>query len=262
MLTPRFRKEALDDTKGAKAEYQGLMKELYSLERVLIAIKSLNIDHLSSDEVSTLRQAIRDCQTCIDNFLKTIESYQSLTAGKSTPTDHILKVKWALGHKDDVQRFRGILDKRTTSLNLLLSTIQLGHSLTLEEKMGDRLKHQSSLIGEIQASVSAKDAEHLQLLRRIEGLLIAQNQAKSDEQSIISSFTLLFKLNRAPLAPAFVQRPEVIQKIEDQLLPISETQQTVLVLRGMGGIGKSQMTREYARKPKDKYSAIFWVNAR
>lgn len=65
MLTPRFRKESLDDTKGAKAEYQGLMKELYSLERVLIAIKSLNIDHLSSDEVSTLRQAIRDCQTCI-----------------------------------------------------------------------------------------------------------------------------------------------------------------------------------------------------
>jgi len=255
-------REAIDETKGAKSDYQGLMKELYSLERVLVAIKSLETDHLSSDEVSTLRQAMTDCQTCIDNFLKTIKSYQSLTAGKSTPRDQILKIKWALGHKDDVQKFRETLDKRTTSLSLLLSTIQLGHSLTLEESTGDRLQHQSSLLGEIQASILVKDAEHLQLLRRIEGLLIAQSQAKPDDQSSTSKFTLPFKLNGAPLAPAFVQRPEVMQAVEDQLLPISETQQTVLVLRGMGGMGKSQIAREYACKHKTEYTAIFWVNAR
>ncbi len=264
MLTSRICREVLDEVKGAKSDFQGLMKELYSLERVLVAIKSLDTDHLSSDEVSTLRQAIRDCQTCIDSFLKTIESYQPLTAGKSTPRDHILKVEWALGHKDDVQKFGETLDKRTTSLSLLLNTIQLGHSLTLEEKTDDRLKQQSLLLGEIQASVLAKDAEQLQLLRQIRGLLLAaQTKAKADVQSTTStSFTLPFKLNGAPLAPAFVPRLEVMQAVEDQLLPISETQQTVLVLQGMGGMGKSQMAREYACKHKDRYTAIFWVNAR
>jgi len=238
------------------------MKELYGLERVLVAIKSLNIDHLLSDEVSTLRQAIRDCQTFIDNFLKTIESYQSLTAGKSSLRDQMLKVKWALGHRDDVQNFREILDTRTTSLSLLLNTIQFGHSLTLEEKTEDRLKQQSLLLGEIQASILAKAAEHLQLLRQIEGLPLPQSRAKPDDQSITSRFTLPFKLKGAPLAPAFVQRTEVMQAIEDQLLPISETKQTVLVLHGMGGIGKSQMAREYACKHNDEYTAIFWINAR
>lgn len=72
---------------------------------------------------------------------------------------------------------------------------------------------------------------------------------------------LPFKLNGAPLAPAFVERPEAMEAVEDQLLPISDTQQTVLVLQGTGGMGKSQMARWYACKHKDKYTAIFWVNA-
>lgn len=148
-LTPKTCSEALDETKGAKSDYQGLIKELYSLGRVFVVIKSLDTDHLSSDEVSILRQTMTDCQTCINDFLKTIESYESLTAGKSTSRDQFRKIKWALGHKDDVQKFRETLDKRTTSLSLLLNTIQLGHSLTLEENTGDRLQNQSSPLDEI-----------------------------------------------------------------------------------------------------------------
>lgn len=208
-----------------------------------MVIRSLDTDHLSSDEVSILRQTMTDCQTCISDFLKTIESYESLTEGKSTSRDQFRKIKWALGHKDDVQKFRETLDKRTTSLSLLLNTIQLGHSLTLEENTSDRLQNQSSLLDEIQASIVAMGAEHLPLLRRIEGLLVAQSQANSDDQPITSNFMLPFKLNGAPLAPAFVERPEAMEAVEDQLLPISDTQQTVLVLQGMGDMGKSQMTR-------------------
>lgn len=263
MLTARSCREALDETKGAKSEYQGLMKDLYSLERALVAIKALDTDHLSSGEIRTLPQAISDCQTCIDSFLKTIEGYQPLTAGRSTTRDHILKVKWALGHKDDVQKFGETLHKRTTSLTLLLNTIQLGHLLTLEKKMEDRLKQQNLLLGEIQASVLTMDAEHLQLLRQIGGLLVAQTKSKVGVQLTTStSFTLPFKLDGAPLIRAFVPRLEVMQVVEDQLLPMSETQQTVLILHGMGGVGKSQMAREYACKYKNEYTAIFWVNAR
>ncbi len=33
-----------------------------------------------------------------------------------------------------------------------------------------------------------------------------------------------------------------------------------VVLHGLGGIGKTQLSIEYARRHKDSYSAIFWLN--
>lgn len=216
-----------------------------------------------STGVDTLQQAVKECQICIDNFLKTIQGYQSLTAGKSTPKDQVLKVKWALGHKDDVQKFRETLSKRTAALTLLLGTIQLRSSLAFEENAGKRSREHTKLLAELQASVSANDAEHLGLLRKIEGLLLTQSQAKSHDQLLgPEPSTLPFKLHGAPLAPAFVQRAEFMHAIEEELLPVSETQQTVLILQGMGGMGKSQIAREYSCKHKDKYTAVFWINAK
>lgn len=48
------------------------------------------------------------------------------------------------------------------------------------------------------------------------------------------------------LAPAFVQRLDIMHDIEELLLPIPKTRQTILVLQGMGGNGKPQMAKEYA----------------
>jgi len=36
----------------------------------------------------------------------------------------------------------------------------------------------------------------------------------------------------------------------------------IVVLHGLGGIGKTQMTVAYAKRHKDDYSAIFWLNIR
>ncbi len=33
-----------------------------------------------------------------------------------------------------------------------------------------------------------------------------------------------------------------------------------VVLRGLGGIGKTQLAVAYAKRHKDSYSAIFWLN--
>jgi AAA+ ATPase superfamily predicted ATPase len=35
-----------------------------------------------------------------------------------------------------------------------------------------------------------------------------------------------------------------------------------IVLHGLGGIGKTQLAVEYARRHKDSYSAIFWLDIR
>ena len=36
---------------------------------------------------------------------------------------------------------------------------------------------------------------------------------------------------------------------------------SAVVLHGLGGIGKTQLAMEYIRKHKEKYTAIFWLNA-
>jgi ATP/maltotriose-dependent transcriptional regulator MalT len=36
----------------------------------------------------------------------------------------------------------------------------------------------------------------------------------------------------------------------------------IIVLHGLGGIGKTQLSVEYDRRHKDSYSAIFWLNTR
>ena len=172
-------------------------------------------------------------------------------------------MKWALLHQNDVRKFRESLAKRTASLNLLLSICQLPHSVSSEAKTEDRFNEQTRLLGEVEAHISASDAEQLQLLRQIEDLLRKQVLVAPETEAEISKYSVRpFKLNGAPLAPAFVQRPAIMHAMEDQLLPISKSHQTILVLQGMGGIGKSQMAREYATTHQDAYTAVFRVNAK
>jgi len=52
---------------------------------------------------------------------------------------------------------------------------------------------------------------------------------------------------------------------EDELSEIHKTLQgdgsrRVVVLHGLGGIGKTQLSIAYAKRHKDSYSAIFWLN--
>lgn len=82
-----------------------------------------------------------------------------------------------------------------------------------EEKADDRFHEQARLLGEVQASIPAQDAEKLQLLPQIEA------SAKRDSQPLASkSLVRPSKLNRVPLAPACVQRLVVMRAIASQLL--------------------------------------------
>ena len=53
-------------------------------------------------------------------------------------------------------------------------------------------------------------------------------------------------------------REEELAEIH-RILRGDDTRRTV-VLRGLGGIGKTQLTIAYAKRHKDSYSAVFWLN--
>jgi hypothetical protein len=60
----------------------------------------------------------------------------------------------------------------------------------------------------------------------------------------------------------FVGRETELQEMKNILQPKSNSpDRRVLILGGMGGIGKTQLAINYAKQHRDSYSSIFWLNA-
>jgi hypothetical protein len=59
----------------------------------------------------------------------------------------------------------------------------------------------------------------------------------------------------------FVDRPNEITELERVLLPQRQnSRQKIFVLHGLGGIGKTQLAVEFARRHHPKFSSVFWLD--
>lgn len=74
----------------------------------------------------------------------------------------------------------------------------------------------------------------------------------------ITDFSIPFSLSEAPQIEYFVARETEI--IEMRRTLISDGSRRVVVLHGLGGIGKTQLAVSYMQRYRDEYSAIFWFN--
>src|SRR5690349_8834610 len=63
----------------------------------------------------------------------------------------------------------------------------------------------------------------------------------------------------------FIGREAELQKMESILQPQTDStgsNRKVLILGGMGGIGKTQLAITYAKRRGHLYSSVFWLNAK
>ena len=61
----------------------------------------------------------------------------------------------------------------------------------------------------------------------------------------------------------FTDRPSDIAELEQALLPRRRyDRQKVFVLYGLGGIGKTQLAVEFARRHHRRFSSVFWLDGR
>ena len=72
----------------------------------------------------------------------------------------------------------------------------------------------------------------------------------------------MFSLAAAPEIDYFVGRASDLSSIESVLLPLASPERKVVVLHGLGGIGKSQLAIEFAKKHRSDYTAVLWLNAK
>ena len=71
-------------------------------------------------------------------------------------------------------------------------------------------------------------------------------------------FSVAFSLSEFSGIEHFVAREEELAEIHRTLS--SDVSRRTVILHGLGGIGKTQLSIEYAKRQKDNYSAIFWLN--
>lgn len=72
-------------------------------------------------------------------------------------------------------------------------------------------------------------------------------------------FAVGLNLTSFPEAIQFVAREKELSEMHELLQDHSS--RSCVVLHGLGGIGKTQLAITYARRHKEKYTAIFWLNA-
>jgi hypothetical protein len=71
-------------------------------------------------------------------------------------------------------------------------------------------------------------------------------------------FSVVFSLSNVSDVEHFIGREAELQEIHKALS--GDGSRRVVVLHGLGGIGKTQLSVAYAKRQKDSYSAIFWLN--
>ena len=72
-------------------------------------------------------------------------------------------------------------------------------------------------------------------------------------------FAVGLNLASFPEAVQFVAREKELSKMHELLQ--NHNSRSCVILHGLGGIGKTQLAITYARRHKEKYTAIFWLNA-
>ncbi|KAH7072022.1 hypothetical protein BKA63DRAFT_554892 [Paraphoma chrysanthemicola] len=77
-------------------------------------------------------------------------------------------------------------------------------------------------------------------------------------------YRVAFSLEGVPRVTHFIDRPVQIQEMERVLLPRNKKtgRQRIHILRGLGGIGKTQLAVEFARRHHRQFSAVFWLDGR
>ena len=78
----------------------------------------------------------------------------------------------------------------------------------------------------------------------------------------IARFSIPLDLSKVPAIDQFVGRTEDLQSLWKILQPSVSSMRKVVILHGLGGIGKTQLAIQFARLHQNEFSAIFWLNGK
>lgn len=225
--------KALDDAKGAPAEIRMLQTELRILQSAMKAVENCNLQE-TNPYYETAMKSAKDCQGAIDDFKTKVAKYLEIDEIHQTVRKAWRSVKWALVRKDDVNELRSQIGAQTTALNLLLSAILLSRETMAGKHSTAQLSKQTEVLTEIREHLERSDAEHAQLLQKIESLVASLVPSPPYSRPGCRFEVRPLRLIGAPVIDMdhFVDRPEVMTSIELAFSSFSDIVQKMVVLQG------------------------------
>ncbi|KAG4442391.1 hypothetical protein IFR05_002093 [Cadophora sp. M221] len=214
--------DALRDSGDSSTEYRELISQLYTLETALISVKRVELDDAQHAEHVALMQAAAQCQRTIDAFWEKIKKYQpSLRAAGSGSRvkDGWRKVRWALCRKEDLSRFKADLMGHTESIEMLLTTVQMG-ATRIDSKRSD--EQHRTMAGKMQES-------YFGCMQRINLVLERISTGIQQGKQLLEMTAKVFQTN--------VQIFQIVIKIQDIITRIPgqvERQQPVFFVDALG----------------------------
>ncbi|KAH0548194.1 hypothetical protein GP486_008089, partial [Trichoglossum hirsutum] len=141
--------DALRESSYASSSFRSLINELYALESALLRVKRLDPGTGHNVEKVALWQAASQCQRTVDEFYKKIQKYQPHLQQGGTDSrikDAWAKIKWAICKKDDLETFQAEIRGHTSSIEILLLTMQMDVTTTHARKQDSQHKSLASRI--------------------------------------------------------------------------------------------------------------------
>ncbi|KAI2623161.1 hypothetical protein GGR54DRAFT_629751 [Hypoxylon sp. NC1633] len=110
-----------------------------------------------------------------------------------------------------------------------------------------------------------KVSENLQIMARGAGETIRsrwETEVRVDtaRRNTVTQFLLPLHLSQVTDVPCFVGREDELRRMHEILR--EGGQRRTAILHGLGGMGKTQLAREYIKRHRTQFSAMIWLNAR
>ncbi|KAI9666161.1 MAG: hypothetical protein M1821_004096 [Bathelium mastoideum] len=252
--------KALLDAKEDEDEWPGLFKSITGLvffgtpfrgaegleqsEILEAALQDYGPDQIQGDVLQILQAGNEFLQELVDKFGKT----RSQAHKSQIACFYELKSSNVGAIVGKQQRIRFVVNETSGCLDLSESTEKYSLSRTHfnMNKFGKPTGEDFQTVHEVIEKM-AKEAPKIVLARSTD----------------FGRYQIPFNLDGIPRVKKFVDRPADIAPIERALLSTEHnSRQKIFVLRGLGGIGKTQLAFEFARRHHQKFSSVFWVDGR
>lgn len=217
--------EAIHDVKGASAHYQALTIELQSLQSGLEAIDELRLERTAQKQHAAIAEAVGRCRCCIEAFIQRIAKYQPwLQPGLQGWKANVRKIQWMMCKKDDVVKFKADLERHSSSINMLLATLQVRQNLDLRQE-------QESCRQILEATHVATTTVHTGMTSTIATI----NESSTQQQDLFQRLML----SNQQLVREVVQLQSMLQRqntleLEKQIPPQVLLQRPVVLLDACG----------------------------
>lgn len=116
----------LQDAGGSQSEYAETVTELQHLELLLQELRDgvWSKDGADVGYINAVKVVALTCRVPLNEFLKKMERYKCLGGEKEGEEGGlrrgVLKVRWAFGMREEVERFRAVIVGKTARIGLLL----------------------------------------------------------------------------------------------------------------------------------------------